>query len=118
MCKKRLREEQKMSADTLVRDARKWADAIVMREYQGPGQMDRAMEKASLTSGVDYSTFWALRYRPPKEVFASVYFQLKFAYEAQVQRQERLYEHKRFVSDAVNPAVVRAADFVAGRQDD
>ena len=107
-----------MSADTLVRDARKWADAIVMREYQGPGQMDRAIDRASQKSGVDRSIFWGLRYRPPKDILASVYFQLKAAYEAEVERQTRLYEHERALTNAVNSSVVRTADFVAGRKEE
>lgn len=105
-----------MSGEAFVNDARKWADYLVMREYQGPGQLERSMERASQKTGVDYGTFWGLRYRPPRDILTSVYFTLKMAYEAEVERQRRLYQHERTLTDAVNPSVVRAADFVAGKE--
>ena len=107
--------EAKMSSDVVVSNARNWADTIVMREYQGPGQMERAMERASQKTGIDYSILWSLRYRPPKDVWASVYLKLKCAYEDEVARQTRLYEHERAVLDATDTKMVRAADAVAGR---
>ena len=36
---------------------------------------------------------------------------------AEVQRQDRLYEHERSMADVVVPKIVGAADFVAGRKD-
>ena len=105
-----------MSGESLVQDAQKWANDIVMREYSGPGQMERAIEKASIKTGIDRQVFWSLRYRPPKDMFVSVYMRLKAAYEAECERQERLYEEERAIANAINSNVVRTADFVAGRK--
>lgn len=116
MCKKYLRGVQKMSAESFVADARKWAERLVMNEYRGPGQMDRAMDRVSQKTGIDRNVLWGLRYRPPKDILASVYFQLKTAYEAEVHRQDRLYRHERAVAHALNPKIVGAADAVAGEK--
>jgi oligoribonuclease NrnB/cAMP/cGMP phosphodiesterase (DHH superfamily) len=120
MCKKSLREDQKMNGEFLVEEAKGFAQVLVDREYSGPGQMERAMERASQKTGVDYGTFWSLRYRKPKDILASVYFRLKAAYEDECARQERLYNIDRAITKAVkndtDTALIRTADFVAGKE--
>lgn len=106
-----------MSGEVVVSEARKWADTIVMREYQGPSHMDRAIDRASQKTGIDRQVFWSLRYRPQKDLFASVYLRLKQAYDAECERQERLYKHERRLADAANSFVTRTADFVAGQKE-
>ncbi|MCP4108351.1 MAG: hypothetical protein GY749_22875 [Desulfobacteraceae bacterium] len=109
-----------MNGETLVNEARDFAKVLIDREYSGPGQMERAMERASQKTGIDYSTFWSLRYRPPKDILASVYFRLRAAYSDECARQERLYCLERGITRAINnetdTAIVRAADFVAGQK--
>ena len=118
MSKKLLREKQ--MGTEFVADARKWADALVMREYQGPGQMDRAIDRASQKTGLDRHVVWSLRYRPPTDILVSVYSRLKEAYEAECARQMRLYEHERALArkhHATDTALGRAADALAGTKD-
>lgn len=50
--------------------------------------------------GINWRTFWQLRYRPPSDVFVGVYLSLKAAYEAECERQERLLRHEREVTKA------------------
>lgn len=118
MCKKRFQGPKKMSSE-YVADARKWADALVMKEYQGPGQMDRAMDRASQKTGLDRYVFWSLRYRPPSDILVSVYDRLKQAYEAECARQMRLYEAERALArkrNEVTEGLIGAIDAVAGRK--
>jgi len=103
-----------MTSEVLMGDARKWADEIVMREYHGPGQMERAMDNASRKTGIDRYVFWQLRYRKPNDILVSVYFRLKQAYELECERQERLLEHeisiRKATRDAVNQGDTEAVD--------
>lgn len=116
----KLRLRGKQMASQYVSDARKWADHLVMREYQGPGQMDRAMDRASQKTGVDRGVFWSLRYRPPGDILVSVYMRIKAAYEADCQRLERAADHERSItrtSNAVAKSLVKASDSLARKGD-
>ena len=94
-----------MASEVFVSDARKWAEELVMREYRGPGHMERAMDIASRKTGIDRNVFWQLRYRKPNDILASVYFRLKQAYESECFRQERLLEHEISMRKATEYAV-------------
>jgi hypothetical protein len=85
---------------TGLADARSWANELVRRESRGPGDMENAMHRLQSRYGIPWRTFWALRYRPPADVFVGVYLQLKAAYEAECQRQERLIAHERSIAEA------------------
>lgn len=95
-CKKSLRksEHQKMNPVECVESATKWADSLVRFEARGPGDLDNAMRRVERRHGVPYSALWALRYRKPKDVMASIYFRLRDAFEAERERQIRLMEHQ------------------------
>jgi hypothetical protein len=84
----------KQMHEALINDARQWAGALVQREARGPGDTDNAMRRISQRYGVDYGALWSLRYRPPKRIFADIYFQLRAAYEAECERQLRQLEHE------------------------
>jgi hypothetical protein len=90
---------EKMS-DAYVADARRWAGALVAKEYRGPGDMDGALWRAAQKWGVDHSTFWSLRYRPPKDIVVGVYMRLKAAYESEVERQEARLAHELMLAKA------------------
>jgi hypothetical protein len=81
-------------------DARSWATELIRRESRGPGDMENAMRRLSNRYGIPWRTFWSLKYRPPSDVLVSVYLQLKTAYEAECQRQERLIAHERSIAEA------------------
>lgn len=110
-----------MKADALVADARDWANKLVLRESRGPGDTENAMRRlAARYGGLDYGALWGLRYRPPKRIFADVYFALAAAYQAECERQQRLLQHDiattKAIAGARNSAVV-AAEAVVGAPD-
>lgn len=78
-------------------ELREWANRAVMREYHGPGQMERALDRASNVVGVDRGFLWMLRYRFDEEKLSIIeaYFRLKEDYERECVRQERLLEFDR-----------------------
>ena len=117
---RKFRLRRKQVPNSFVADARRWADHLVMREYQGPGQMDRAMERASQKTGIDRGVFWSLRYRPPGDMLVSIYHQLKAAYEADCERLERAADHERSMTrtrNAVAKGLVAAGDVLARSKD-
>ena len=93
MCKKFLRSAQKPESE-LVADAADWARDLMLRETRGPGDLANAMRRVAARLGVPYGALWALRYRPPKGVLASIYFALRDACEAERARQIRALEHE------------------------
>lgn len=107
MDKKPLRERQ-MSDVALVERAASWADALLKLESRGPGDLDNAMRRLARKTGVSYATFWKLRYRRPKDVFASVYFSLLAAYEAEHKRQLERLTHELELTRAIAGADCRA----------
>lgn len=118
MSKKSLREAQMDSAG-LVDQAAEWSNALVQREARGPGDLPNAMERIERRYGVPYSAMWALRYRRPKDILASVYFRLHAAYQAECERQRKVLEHELAITEALagsdHPAVVAAKALVDAR---
>lgn len=103
-------------AEAIVDDAAKWADGLLACTYRGHGDtIEAATYRAEQKYGVPAQTFWALRYRRPKDLMASVYLRLKCAYEHECQRQEARLRHelaltKEILGDAASasPAVEQA----------
>lgn len=88
-------------SETFVADAQRWAGALVEREHRGPGDtIDAAMWRAEQKWGIERSTFWSLRYRPPREMFVSVYMRLRQAYETECVRQEARLQHELMLAKA------------------
>jgi hypothetical protein len=88
-------------SEAYVVEARRWADALLEREHRGPGDtIDAAMWRAQQKWGIDHSTFWSLRYRPPREMFVSVYMRLRHAYEFECVRQEARLQHELMLAKA------------------
>jgi hypothetical protein len=95
-----LHREQGVS-ETYVHEAQRWASALLEREHRGPGDtLDAAMWRAQQKWGIDHSTFWSLRYRPPREMFVSVYMRLRHAYEFECVRQEARLQHELMLAKA------------------
>lgn len=89
MCKKFLRSAQKV-----VEDAQAIARLMLEREARCPGDLPEAMGRLERRHGLPSRTFWTLRYRPPKRMFADVYLQLKAAYQAECERQQKALENE------------------------
>jgi hypothetical protein len=118
-----LRREQSVS-ETYVHEAQRWASALLEREHRGPGDtLDAAMWRAEQKWGIDHSTFWALRYRPPREIFTSVYMRLRQAYEMECVRQEARLQHELMLAKAAgfhaaNSSVVAEAEAILAAKKD
>lgn len=67
------------------------------------------MHRAEAKYGVPAQAFWALRYRTPKDILASVYLRLKAAYEAECGRQEARLAHELELVKALPTTTARAA---------
>jgi hypothetical protein len=110
MGKKFLREEQ--MSDVAVNQAASWARVLTQCESRGPGDLPNAWRRLEARYGVPVQTFWALRYRRPKDILASIYLQLSAAYQAECQRQMRKLAHEihitRRIAGADHPAVAQA----------
>lgn len=103
----------------LVTEAREWANRLTLREARGPGDTENAMRRISQRYGVDFNALWSLRYRPPKRIFADVYFALRAAHEAECERQLRLLAHDLEITRAKagpDHAAIRAAAALVGEE--
>lgn len=113
MCKSSLQNLQKSPVD----QAAAWADELVKFESRGPGDLENAMHRVARRHGLPHSIFWKLRYRRPKDVFASIYLTLQTAYAAECERQHRRLAHEveltRAIAGAADPLVVAASAVVA-----
>jgi hypothetical protein len=118
-----LRREQSVS-ETYVHEAQRWASALLEREHRGPGDtLDAAMWRAEQKWGIDRATFWSLRYRPPREMFVSVYMRLRQAYEMECVRQEARLQHELMLAKAAgfhaaNSTVVAQAEALLAAKED
>ena len=104
---------------TTVEQARDWTEFLIRAEARGPGDTDNAINRVSRRYGVPRATIWGLRYRPPKDIFASAYLRLRDAYEAEHERQiERLRHDLEMARQAgrADARLVRAAAAVGGEE--
>lgn len=113
MRKECLRKSQ--MSDTSISEASSWAEELLRWESRGPGDTNNALRRLARKTGVSYSTFWALRYRQPKDIYLSVYTKLASAYRAERQRQIQRLIHDLEITKAVagpDGAAVAAAEAV------
>lgn len=117
-------EQKNMTDMTAVDEAASWADLLVKREHRGPGDtIDAARMRAARKHKVPEQTFWALRYRKPKEIAGSVYRALMRAYDAETQSMEAKIAENLKLLEALPPGsardrmVAQLARFQADRTD-
>lgn len=105
-----------MSSSQIVDDAEKWAKALTLSEYRGPGDYLEAMRRAARSAGVSASLFWSLHYKKPKDVWASAYFKIKAAYDRERVRQTRklFNEARKQLESGADAALVGQAMALAG----
>jgi len=105
-----------MSSDALVEQANAWAKMLIHGESRGPGDLDNAMRRVGRKYGIPYSALWRLRYRKPKDIWASVYVKLQAAYLAACERQKRKLAHETAISKALlgpdDPVVLQAEAYL------
>lgn len=101
---------EKRNALSGLPQAQAWANALVMREMKTPGDLINSMHRLERRYGISWRIFFNLRYRPPSDVLVGVYRQLHAAYQHECERQERLLQHEK----AVTEAKVLALEALAG----
>lgn len=101
-----------MTDAAYVDQAADWARRLTAKEARGPGDMESAWRRLEARYGVPWRAFWALRYRKPREITASVYHRLLAAYQSECERQLRLLKHEleitKTIAGASHPAVASA----------
>lgn len=106
-----------MSAVAFVEQSRAWARDLVNADVRGPGDLDNAMRRVEARWGIPFAALWSPRYRPPKDVGASVYARLYEAHAAMCAAQKRKYEdelERTKATAGLAAAFARAAVAVAG----
>jgi hypothetical protein len=112
MCKNHLRKQQ-MSPAVLSADAKDKLHDLVHARSRGPGDWMNAIERLARELAVPHAKLWAVLYRPPKDISASVYLAILAAH----QRQERRFNDVRQttrIAGPVSAALHRLAAAVAG----
>lgn len=107
-----------MSSVEFVDDAAKWSKAMTHWRARGPGDLQNAMRGIEREYGIGYAQQWKLRYRKSsfKDIGIGLYTQIKEAYAAECERQERLLRHEleitKLKTGISHPAVVAASALV------
>ncbi len=118
MCKTSLRN-CKMT-DAIVSHTRTLLTDLIKIEWRGNGDLGPALARIARRTGVPQSRLWALLYRPPKDVYASVVLKLAADHEAIRDRLQTKYTAARDATDAssgIGAALTRLAAAIAGGLD-
>jgi hypothetical protein len=87
-----------------------WADALLDRVHQGPGDtVEASMHRAEQAYGIPAQTFWALRYRKPKQMAVAAWLRIKAAYDTACARQEAKLRHELEIAKQLPPTPARLA---------
>ncbi len=128
MTQRRADETQKhtgkttMSMDSIAA-AKEMSSFLLAKEFRGPGDtIDAAAYRLEGRYGIPAAITIRLRRTEVKDMFLSSFFPILNAYlavmskmEAAADRMEKTYEEKR--DSAVDPRIVRLADFIRGREE-
>lgn len=116
MCKSSLRQEQELFEAGVIDDreavkkAVGWANALVAKVHQGPGDnVETAMHRAGVKWALPFGLLWALRYRPPKAMTVGAWAYLKHIYDAECGRQEAKLRHELEITKALPSTPAREA---------
>ena len=120
VCSKNKKKLSELVMSKAVEDAQKWVRLMVNRESTGPGDRVNAMRRLSRRHGVPYGTLWGLLYRPPQDLFVSVYQKLEKAYQSEIDKGINSLRHEKAITEAkswLSKNLVSAADALAGEDD-
>lgn len=107
--------ENKMSV-AHINDAKEMASFLLAREHRGPGDtIEAAAHRIQTKFGVPTSVLMRLRHRGVNDMLLSNFMMLANAYRVACERLDNAYEGEK--RHAVNPKILRLADFVAGQKD-
>lgn len=72
-----------------LKEAQEMAREVVAIEAKDGRDIGAAMRNAARRHGIPFGALWALRYRPPKDILAGVYFSIRKAHEATLEQQRK-----------------------------
>lgn len=101
----------------IVAAAAAMAEDMLRKEARCPDYLPNAMERLERRHALPARTFWSLRYRQPKRLFADVYLNLHLAYQAECARQQKALVNDISATAALvgtDHALVRAAASLGG----
>lgn len=105
------------SASTDAAEKLRW---MISKEMRGPGDGGPALHRLLRRYGIDPAAAKSILYRKPSDIYVSVYTSILAAFEAEVARWERTFEHERAIARAktgVGAALLRLADKLDGVAD-
>lgn len=88
-----------IQAQRLVNEMLRW-------ESRGAGDTENAMRRLGNRHGIPWRVFWTLKYRAPKDLFVSVFEEIKAAHKAEAQRQLQKVQHELQIAE-INGIYVR-----------
>lgn len=103
-----------------VETAARWVNTMVLQEAKAPGDTINAMRRLSSRYSVPYGLLWSLKYRPPKDLYVSVFEKLEAAYERETRRAVSVLNNERASYEArtgVSKALCSLANGLAGEED-
>lgn len=86
-------------AQRLVNEMLRW-------ESRGAGDTENAMRRLGNRHGIPWRVFWTLKYRVPKDLFVSVFEDIKAAHKTEAQRQLQKVQHELQIAE-INGVYVR-----------
>ena len=81
-----------MTGAVFVDEARSYLDRLLHVESRGPGDFGNALHRIARRERLPHAALWGLRYRPPKDVYASTLFKLRDAYARACEHQLHMLE--------------------------
>jgi len=103
--------------EEVVAEASEIARFLTAREARGAGDTEGSMRRVETRYGVPFSILWALRYRRPKDIAASILIRLRAAHAAECERQLKALQHELEIARAKGLSaspLVRAAARLSG----
>lgn len=90
-----------------------WVNTMLRLESRGAGDSINAMRRLSVKHGIPYSLLFALKYKPPKDLYVSAFEKLENAYEKQLRGAVSALDHERKLTEAktgIGARIVAAAN--------
>ena len=106
-----------LTAIHVAEDKLRW---MVNKEMRGPGDGGGALERLIARYRMNGAAIKAVLYRKPPDIYLSVFLSIFTAYDAEVARWEKAFEHERAIARAktgLGAALLRLADTLDGEGD-
>jgi len=104
-----------MSAAAL--EAQRLVNEMLRWESRGAGDTENAMRRLGNRHKISWRVFWTLKYRAPKDLFVSVFEEIKAAHKSEAERQLRKVQHELQIAESNGVYVQDLADQVEALAD-